>query len=189
MVTDPAAAAALGAVAVVMNDDIHLGRYVYKGDSQLVGAFRSHPGLVGQFRSGAPLLYYAPRPWPLSVEAFAGLSAAALKDRVCIWTLTVGAFLPEALLEGLDGLVLAGSGTGSVPAAILDQLSPTWTNRIPIVVVSRCTTGQNYDDDYYKGSKQKYESRGFVLGAGYEQCSPLQARNLLIFRLSALGHA
>jgi L-asparaginase len=95
-----------------MNNDIHLGRYVYKGDSQLTGAFRSHPAPLGQVRAGRPVLYYSPPPAPLeSLADFSQVTAAKLRARVPIWTLTAGAFLPEELLEaGLDGLVLAGSG-------------------------------------------------------------------------------
>ena len=77
----------------------------------------------------------------------------------------------------------------SVPQAIIDQLSPTWTARLPIVICSRCGVGRNCDDWLYKGSRQKYESRGFVLGGGYKHLNPLQARSLLVLRLAALGHA
>jgi L-asparaginase len=59
---------------------------------------------------------------------------------------------------------------------------------MPIVIVSRCTTGGSPDDFYYRGSRAKYESRGFILGGPYEHLNPLQARTLLIFKLSALGH-
>ncbi len=77
----------------------------------------------------------------------------------------------------------------SVPQAIIDQLSPAWTARLPIVICSRCGVGRNCDDWLYRGSWRKYESRGFVLGGGYEQLSPLQARSLLVLRLAAFGHA
>lgn len=77
----------------------------------------------------------------------------------------------------------------SVPQAIIDQLSPAWTARLPIVICSRCGVGRNCDDFLYKGSRHKYESRGFVLGSGYEQLNPLQARSLLVLRLAAFGHA
>ncbi len=40
-------------VLATLNDDIHLARYVRKVDSQLMGAFRSHPGPVGQVRGSA----------------------------------------------------------------------------------------------------------------------------------------
>lgn len=48
MATDLTTRQALASVVVVMNNDVHLGRYVFKSDSQLIGAFRSHPGPIGQ---------------------------------------------------------------------------------------------------------------------------------------------
>lgn len=131
------------ATLVVMNDSIHLAQYVRKADSQLIGAFTSHPGPLGQLRAGRPHLYYQPPPpsgpaW-LPDEAFQLLPAAALNpQRVAVWTLTASAFLPEALLAELEGLVLAGSGTGSLSAALVERLAPAWTSKLPIVIVSRC---------------------------------------------------
>ena len=34
-------------------------------------------------------------------------------------------------------------------------------------ITSRCPFGDNYDDFYYKGSLEKYTSKGFIL-EGYE---------------------
>lgn len=70
----------------------------------------------------------------------------------------------------------------------MDQLSPKWTKRLPIVIVSRCPTGANVDNFLYRGSRDKYAARGFLVGGEYEHLNPVQARTLLIFRLSALGH-
>jgi L-asparaginase len=186
----PATAALPGGVLVVMNDSIHLAQYVRKADSQLLGAFRSHPGPIGQLRGGQPVFYYAPPPAAapsfLPDDAFLRLSPAALRTRVAIWPLAVSALLPDSLLGELDGLVLAGSGTGSLPAALAEQLAP-WTRRLPIVIASRCGEGANHDDFLYRGSRAKYEDRGFILGRGYEQLNPLQARTLLVLRLSAHG--
>ena len=73
-----------------------------------------------------------------------------------IWTMTVGAFLPESMLSELDGLVIAGMGTGSISEEILETLSP-WTSKIPIVVTSRCERGQNFDDYYYKVKYSQFD--------------------------------
>ena len=165
---------------------------------------------------------------------------------MAIWTLTASGFLPTTLLAELDGLVLAGSGSGrcggcgllpglvsvgppllrrllglcavpgrrqkrfpcracpaqagptaprssclacSVPQAVVDQLSPAWTARLPIVICSRCGVGANCDDWLYRGSLEKYASRGFVLDRGYQHLNPLQARSLLLLRLAAFGQA
>ncbi|GIL50518.1 hypothetical protein Vafri_6691 [Volvox africanus] len=40
-------------VLVTLNDSVHLSRYVRKADSQLMGAFQSHPGPVGQVSRGS----------------------------------------------------------------------------------------------------------------------------------------
>lgn len=56
-------------------------------------------------------------------------------------------------------------------------------------IASRCGTGANSDDFYYRSSRHKYESRGFVLGRGYEHLNAVQARTLLCMRLAAFGHA
>jgi L-asparaginase len=180
-------------VLVVMNSCIHLGRYVTKADSQLLGAFRSHPGPIGQLRGGVPVWSYAPprnaTALCLPTDTIDTLHLGKLKTHVAIWPLAVSAFLPEALLQELDGLVLAASGTGSVPASLVNQLSPAWTSRLPVVIVSRCGVGANHDCFLYRGSRDKYESRGFILGDGYEHLNPLQARTLMVLRLSTLGTA
>lgn len=104
-----------------------------------------------------PVWYFVPPPPPpagppLPDAAYQALPAERLEaPRVAIWTLTVSARLPEALLRELDGLVLAGSGTGSVPGGILEQLAPAWTERLPIVLSSRCGVGANHDDFFYRG--------------------------------------
>lgn len=181
-------------VLVVMNDAIHWGPSVRKADSQLIGAFRSHPGPLGLLRSGTPVWHGAPhRQSParaLPHASYARLRAAELeRQRVAIWTLTVSALLPpEALLRELDRLVLAGSGSGSLPAAAVEALAP-WARRLPVVICSRCGVGTNHDDFLYRGSLAKYESRGFVVQQGYQHLNPLQARNLLCLRLAAFGHA
>ncbi len=95
----------------------HLCSCARRADSQLIGAFQSHPGPIGQLRSGEPCFYYSPpppQPWlPASDAAFAAVPAAALeRQRVAIWTLTASASIPDSLLSELDGLVLAGSGSG-----------------------------------------------------------------------------
>ncbi|ORX97887.1 Asparaginase/glutaminase [Basidiobolus meristosporus CBS 931.73] len=176
-------------VLLSINNDIHSALYVTKGDSQLIGSFRSVPtGPIGQIRRGIPQFYYSPAasPPPIYCPSFLHLDQESVaKVRVAIWIITVSSFIPEQLLENLDGLVLAGPGTGSIPNAFVEQLSPKWTKRIPIVVVTRCFSGNNFDDHYYRGSKAKFTSKGFILEDGFEDLNAIQARNLLTFKLAA----
>ncbi len=109
-------------VLVVMNDNIHPARYLRKHDSALMGAlFQSHPGPIAQIRSGKPLFYYCGLP---PIKRFTKAQREKASNRVMIWTMTVDPILPEALLEDLDGLVLAGMGTGSISLSIVEQLAP-----------------------------------------------------------------
>lgn len=77
----------------------------------------------------------------------------------------------------MEQLASAGAEGGQRP----------WTARLPVVVVSRCGQGESCDDCAYAGSLDKYERRGFILRAGYESLTPLQARALLTLRLAARG--
>lgn len=177
---------------VVMNDAIHAARYVQKLDSQLIGSFSSLPaGPLGQIRNGRPLLYHrALPPFPHRPVAVAAASKEQkpwrLRDRVLVWPITLGCgdfLIPDHLLRTLDGLVLSGMGTGTIPDSYIEHLSPEWTSKLAIVIVSRCPLGQNYDDFYYRGSLRKYTDRGFLV-TGYEDLNPLQARLKLIVALS-----
>jgi L-asparaginase len=169
-------------VLVVMNDSIHPARYLRKHDSAMMGElFQSHPGPIAQIRSGKPLFYYCGLPL---MQRFVKAQREKASNRVMVWTMTVDPILPEAMLESLDGLVLAGMGSGSIARSVVEQLAPKWTSKIPIVITSRCPVGLNYDDYYYRGSLEKYESKGFQI-LGYEQLNPLQARLKLILEMAS----
>ncbi|KAK9763785.1 hypothetical protein K7432_009240 [Basidiobolus ranarum] len=176
-------------VLLSINNDIHSALYVTKSDSQLIGSFKSVPaGPIGQIRRGIPQFYYSLPTIPPTIHhpSFLHLSHERVtKIRVAIWIITVSTFIPEQLLENVDGLILAGPGTGSVPNLLVEQLSPKWTEKIPIVVVSRCFSGNNFDDHYYRGSKTKFTSKNFILEEGFEDLNAIQARNLLSFKLAA----
>lgn len=53
-------------VLVCMNDSVHAARYCTKRDSQLMGAFESHPGPIAQLRGGRVIMYYDSLP-PIQV--------------------------------------------------------------------------------------------------------------------------
>jgi len=170
-------------VLVVMNDNIHLAKYVRKRDSALIGSFESMPGSIGQLRCGEPIFYYsAPTKTRPTIENFNPKIAA--KAKIPIWTMAIMNEIPEDLLKGVDGLVIAGMGTGSISRKMIDLLAPKWTQRMPIVLSTRCWEGLSYDDYYYKGSKTKYQDMGFLIDS-YSDLNPLQVRLELIFQKSA----
>ena len=167
-------------VLVAMSGNVHAAQYLRKQDSALFSAFQSHPGPIADIRRGKPQYYYAKLP---EVTHFPNVDASTLAGlKVMIWTMTIQPFLPEPCFPDLDGLIVAGMGTGSLSREIIDKLSP-WTERMPVVLTTRCPTGSNYDDHLYKGSLEKYEGQGFRL-QGYEGLNPLQARIKLMMQLA-----
>lgn len=169
-------------VLVVMNESVHPARYIRKQDSQLPGAFQSHPGPIAQMRLG-PHFYYAGLP---KMKRFLTLDDDKLRQlNVLLWPVTAQPTrVPVSLLKTLDGMVIAGMGTGSVPQKTVEELQP-WVNRIPIVISSRCPIGMSYDDQFYQGSREKYENQGFRI-LGYEYLNPYQARiQLMLEQASA----
>jgi L-asparaginase len=167
-------------VLIAMNDDVHVARYVRKADSQLIGAFVSHPGPVAQHRRGEIIWYYGNTRNP---DLYAAAPLRTMNMAVPI--LIFGFDLPfwPGLLEGAVGAVIAGMGTASIPERWIDELSPSWTGRIPVVLVSRSMKGTNFDDSYYRGSLEKYESKGFHLSA-YRDLNPMQARIKLCLEIA-----
>ena len=174
------AAAADRGVLVAINDDVHLARYVRKADSQLIGAFVSHPGPVGQFRRGGVTFYYDGKRNP---RAYDVQGVDRLETAVPILFYGFDMPFPRGILKDARGLVIAGMGTSSIPDAWIDYLSSEWTSQIPIVLVSRAMKGTNFDDRSYRGSLAKYEEKGFLL-ADFVDLNPMQARLKLCLELS-----
>lgn len=186
-----AAVSSLG-VLVVMADRIHAARYVRKRESTLMhNMFDSHPGPIGDIRNGVPRFYFTALPPTCCRYARAarrGLltPAGVASQRVATWLQTVGAAAPDAAwLRTLDGIVVAGMGTGSISAAVTDCLSSSIKeSRLRVVLTSRCSEGGNADDHFYKGSIDKYVRRGFVLRDGYMHLDTIKAVVKLRFDLA-----
>ena len=95
----------------------------------------------------------------------------------------------DAYLATLDGLVVAGMGTGSVSDEVMDALARHVQARaLPVVLVSRVGVGLNHDEHYYRGSVAKYERLGFHVRGGYEALNAYQARLKLLLHLVNNGH-
>ena len=167
-------------VLIVISEDIHAARYLRKLDSQSLNAFESRPGPIGKIRRGIPIYTYLGLP---ELKKYTQITSCSNDINIPIIPMYLGCDLSFVNFEKIDGLVLAGMGTGSLSDSVINRLSPEITNKIPVCITSRCLVGGNYDDFYYKGSLQKYTSKGFIL-EGYEGLSPYQARIKLMLDLA-----
>ena len=167
-------------VLVVISEDIHAARYVRKVDSQALNAFESKIGSIGKIRRGIPVFSYLDLP---KTKKYSQVESWPGSITVPIVPMSLGGNLDFVDFEKIDGLILAGMGTGSLSDSVIGSLSPSITERIPVCITTRCLVGDNYDDFYYKGSLEKYTSKGFIL-EGYEGLSAYQARIKLLLELA-----
>jgi L-asparaginase len=173
-------AAALGPV-VVFQDEIHLARFVTKAHTSLPAAFTS-PGFgpVGVIGEGRVHLFAHPL----------GTDYLGLPDRIdgrveLIWVAAGSdGFLVTATLERSQGIVIAGTGGGHVPPAMVDAIAAALERGVAVVLSSRTGAGPILDGTYGgAGSETHLLSLG-VHSAGL--LAPLKARLRLLVGL-ALG--
>ncbi len=131
---------------VVMNDEIHAARHVRKLRPSSPAAFGSSPGgPVGLVVEGRPWFLaatYRPPALPLH-----GIGAP---ESVALVTFSIGdeAWLVDAVeTSGYRGLVVEGSGGGSVSARWADALGRL-AERIPVVYASRTGSGPVLRETY-----------------------------------------
>lgn len=75
--------------------------------------------------------------------------------------------------EELEGLVLAGFGTGSIPPSWIPHVRNILRRRVPVALVSRCFQGQVMESNYFEGSFAKAVEMGIISGG---KLNPYQAR-------------
>lgn len=157
---------------VVMADEIHAAKHVYKMHSSSPGAFASpNTGPIGRVVEGNPRLIARPVTAPT-------YPAPARGVRIGLITACLGddAELLRRVGGGFDGLVIAGFGVGHVPAAFVDPLADL-ASRIPVVLASRTLAGPILRNTYgFHGSERDLQDRGLI-NSGY--LGPYKARILL----------
>lgn len=84
--------------------------------------------------------------------------------------------------EEIEGVVLAGFSTGSVPPSWIPYTRNIMRRRIPVVIVSRCFQGRVMDTNYFEGSFSKAMEMGAISGG---KLNPYQARIRLSLGIAA----
>lgn len=156
---------------VVLNDRIAPAFYVTKTNSTMIDTFRAvEQGYLGSFISGVPKFYYEPtkpvgKPF-FDVSKFESLPKVAIlysyQDQDV-------ALLEAAVKNGAKGIVIAGSGNGSIPASVKAKVKELVSSGIPVVRSTR--TGSGFVTTKDEG-----------IGAGF--FNPQKARILLMLALA-----
>ncbi|HEX5701562.1 MAG TPA: asparaginase [Rubrobacter sp.] len=150
----------LGTV-VVLNDEIHLARFVRKTHTSNPATFRSDPvGPVGWVSEGVPRVVLRP------VGAHkVDLSGDAEDHPVALYHVVLGddgRLLPELEEEGYAGLVVEAMGGGHVPSLMAETLEDL-ASRMPVVLASRTGGGEVLRSTYgFVGSEIDLLDRGLI---------------------------
>jgi L-asparaginase len=155
-------------VLVVMNDEIHLARFVSKAHSSSVAAFRSAGvGPVGwlvEDRVRIPLLRRS-RPDPLDIATADVPTAEAVSTPVVSLlrlSLDDDPEWPAHLAQHSDAMVVEVFGAGHAPERSMDALR-TAAQRIPVVFASRTGAGELYrSTGSFPGSEQDLLAGGLI---------------------------
>ena len=174
------AAGRLGPV-IVMQDEIHLARWVTKVHTSRVAAFSSPElGPVGHVVEGKVHLRVRCAPGD-----YLGMPDKLDKRVEIIWV-SAGAdgLLVDAAAAVAQGLIVAGTGGGHVPPQMTGSLQSAVERGLPVVLASRCIDGPILESTYGgMGSETHLRSIG-LHSAG--ALAPIKARLRLLTAL-ALG--
>jgi L-asparaginase len=166
-------------VLIVLNDQVHAARYVYKTNTTQLDTFRSPDrGPVGQVETSDPQLFEVPGGRRTTQSEFSvdGLDGLPRVDIVYAYANMGREMIDAAVKAGAKGIVVAGVGNGNMSSEALDALSDARKQGVVVVRSTRLPSGSvsrnvEVDDD----------KLGF--GAS-EELKPSKARVLLKLALT-----
>ncbi|MGC6767041.1 asparaginase [Enterococcus sp. LJL51] len=150
-------------VLVVMNDEIHMAKYVTKTHTTNVATFRTPTfGPIGMLTKGKTFFTKEVMPEEVcDIKSVAGevhlIKAYAGMD---------GQIFQLVNTESLSGIVIESLGAGNLPPAVLKELQVILDRGIPIVLVSRCSNGIAEDIYAYEGGGVELKKRGVIFARG-----------------------
>jgi L-asparaginase len=150
----------LGTV-VVLNDEIHLARFVRKTHTSNPATFRSDPvGPVGWISEGVPKVVLRPTGrHKVTLHENAGESPVALYH---VALGDDGGLLPEIEKRGYAGLVVEAMGGGHVPSVMAGTLE-NLASKMAVVLASRTGGGEVLRSTYgFVGSETDLLERGLI---------------------------
>ena len=159
-------------VTVCFQDQLFAASEVRKVHSSRRDAFESPGrGPIAEIVQDKVLLYRTP-----FRSATLGEYVTPAREIELVWAaLGCGERLLGCLSRGpdLDGLVLAGTGSGNVPPSWQPHIRSFLKREIPVVITSRCTQGRVGRLYGYEGSAKRLIEMGVLDGGGLR---PTQAR-------------
>jgi L-asparaginase len=154
-------------VLAVLNDEIHLARYVRKSHTSSVGTFRSATvGAIGYIHEGKVRICLRP-----TGRVHVSVQGTTRPARIAAWPVTFNS--DDALLRaipdlGYEGAVLVAFGGGHVPSWLVSAVESV-AKELPLVLASRTLGGEMLSSTYaYPGSELDLLGRGVLPAKGLD---------------------
>ncbi len=168
---------------LAFNDAVHAARWVVKGHTSKLETFESpNASPVAEFTPNGVRFLREPRSYSASIPG------ARVDDvRVELVTNAMGVdgrAVERALEDGVDGVVVAGTGLGNTTGALGDVLESAIDEGVPVVLTSRCHAGTTAGLYGGPGGGQTLREAGAIPGGDLQ---PWKARIKLALALSAGG--
>lgn len=151
---------------VVANQEIHHARYVAKTNTTNISTFKSpNTGALGVVRGNRVVLYLRP-PQPRTLIKPERISARVDLIKYCVGM--DGSLVDAALGLGSNGIVVEAFGGGNLMTATLPALDMAISKDIPVVLTSRCISGELLEDTYgFEGGEIHLKKMGLIFASGY----------------------
>lgn len=165
-------------VLVAVGEEVHAAAEATKFHTQSLAAFKSPRGPIGVVERGH-VLYHRP---PFRAPRIAASRLVTEVDLHLMAPGVDGALLRASLARGAKGLVLAATGCGNVPPAVVPALREALESRVPVVLASRCPAGRVTPAYGYEGGGQQLKELGVCFAS---DLPPQKARIKLMLALGA----
>ena len=173
------AAGTLGPL-VVIQDEVHLARWVTKVHTARVAAFSSPGwGPVGAVHEHRVHLWGQ----PIDDDFLSAPSDLTARVEIIWAALGTDGLVVDSVIDKVDGLVVAGVGGGHVTRALSGSLGRAVENGIPVILASRTGSGPVLEDTYAGVGAERHLLSLGLRSAG--MLTPVKARLRLMVALSA----
>ncbi|MFT4190701.1 MAG: type II asparaginase [Comamonas sp.] len=163
---------------IVLNDRIGSAFYTIKTNSTTLDTFKAEEqGYLGAFIGAQPRFWYSPAT-PVGKLAFDVSHITALPKVVILYAYQDQdtALIDAAIKDGAKGIVIDGSGNGSVNAAVSKRIAELDQAGFPVVLATRTNSGvvtpktEGIGAGVYSASKSRWLlSLALASGASYTQ--------------------
>lgn len=148
-------------VLVVMNDEIHLAREVIKTNTSALDAFNSPQfGPIGVVEGGNVNIWR-------DIINNETIKTDTIDNKVALIKAVAGMesdILDFYIDNGYSGIVIESLGSGNLPPTMVPGLQRAIDKDIPIILVSRCMTGDVVPVYGYEAGGKRLHEMGLILG-------------------------